>query len=1401
MSSAKPSPATKAVKPAAKPVVKPAVSATSVAEPKPATKSEAVAPAKVAPTIATKAAGLTAAVAATTKTAMEVTADHHAAAEVKAEAAKFEIFTPAEHARVKGMWAGAMKRVEVPHLFGLYEEKVAADPSENQEDEIVEAEEKTVLRIREIEAHHTPALLKSFDELMVNASDHERGCRENSISARVTEIAFGFDRETCTLTFYNNGPGIPVVENAKASAQAGRPVYIVEVAMAWFLAGTNLTKDLTNVKGGINGLGAKLANVNADVYDVETVDMNKKYYTQRFRERLRHTDLPTIIDLRKTSSVEVKAIPVEDRKPHTKIKILPAYKDLGYIYSKPPASGLPLVQSDMDEIEAWLRLRSHEIAAYCGPNVRVLFNGAHCKTTSAAALARLRCTQFEDPETEESDRAVILQAPAKAVTEPYDKHPWDLAVIVLPNGVKKATSIPHTTIVNGVMTAKGAHITYLKKLFSDAVVEKIDAATKKSKTKSAKDAASEEKLGVTQTMAMVRIVATMPLPGADWGGQRKDELGVETAVLKNYTVSATFLKRAAALIAERVLSKSKRQKKIHIEKYTKARAVGAKSARGHLALLAAEGDSALRLLKTGLAQNKRVGLPARVPKGWITPSYEFCGTITLQGVIVNAIRETTELETTAGDTLLIRTDKLRNNKVVQSLFAALGIDPDCRYATEAERAKIKYDYLIGCVDQDLDGCGKILSLLLVLIYMLCPALIEANMVGRWLTPVIRVYPKRGSKAEPLLEFHYEAEAEHWMRDNPGWESRYQKPRYYKGLAGHDEDEVKRMFTPEAFNRSIYLFTLDDGAKELFNIYFGKEAALRKEALSTPVAYLTFEEAQAMHRSRVIPCSSHLAVDTKAFKLEAVRRQIPHIYDKQTPAQRKIMDGGKAIFRASRKELKVYQFGGRVAAERHYHHGDASLNGSTIRMAQCFPFAKQFPYLEGVGQFGSRHSAAKNSGAGSARYIGVRLCRIVNALYPDADRWLLPFTFEEGERSEPVYWLPIVPMNALESMTIPSEAWNHDSFARDFPAVMLIVEALLRGETALSTLADRLAAEGPTEKLLEAAAALERKWRLPVSQRDFKGEVRQFRGEPYSFGSYWYDAATNLIHVTELPIGTVTETWIKNLTIDRKGKTNFRKEFLETVDKDNDEYVRDLSGDLDVDLEIQLKDGMYEKICEDYGSPIIDPIEDFLGLRESLRPHLNYVGPSGAVLEFGDCYLAALLYWFPARRDLYRVRLEREQVLLELRILEQTEILRYVPLAAELDLASKSDDDEASAILTGREFPRINSTLLHSPQFTEVAALRHEILEGGKISHDYILNLPERQLIKSAVLKRQERLSVLKNELSIVLEHLAEQPFAGVSIWRAEISAFKKLADEGIASRWRYKKPTGSDEDDVDEPDA
>jgi DNA gyrase/topoisomerase IV subunit B len=176
---------------------------------------------------------------------------------------------------------------------------------------------------------------------------------------------------------------------------------------------------------------------------------------------------------------------------------------------------------------------------------------------------------------------------------------------------------------------------------------------------------------------------------------------------------------------------------------------------------------------------------------------------------------------------------------------------------------------MACVDQDLDGCGKILGLLLVWFHLFWPNLIKYGFVKRFLTPVVRIYPKKEGML-PVAEFSYEVEAKKWIDDNGGNEAVLQnyEVRFYKGLATHTTNEVPRMFNN--FSSSVYTFTLDDSAHELFEVYFGSRPSLRKIELSSSVKYLTCEETQELQRTQHIPCSTHLSIDTKAYKLKFLR---------------------------------------------------------------------------------------------------------------------------------------------------------------------------------------------------------------------------------------------------------------------------------------------------------------------------------------------------------------------------------------------------------------------------------------------------------------------------------------------------------------------------------------------------
>lgn len=131
------------------------------------------------------------------------------------------------------------------------------------------------------------------------------------------------------------------------------------------------------------------------------------------------------------------------------------------------------------------------------------------------------------------------------------------------------------------------------------------------------------------------------------------------------------------------------------------------------------------------------------------------------------------------------------------------------------------------------------------------------------------------------------------------------------------------------------------------------------------------------------------------------RAIPSVIDGFKPTQRKIIFIADKVWKTgNEKPLKIFQLGGKVAADAHYHHGDGSLNSAIIGMAQSFK--NSLPLLEEIGQFGSLRSPEP----GAARYISTKTTPNFRLLYKDFE--LLDKRYEEGNEIEPAFFLPIIP---------------------------------------------------------------------------------------------------------------------------------------------------------------------------------------------------------------------------------------------------------------------------------------------------------------------------------------------------------------------------------------------------------
>jgi DNA topoisomerase-2 len=149
-------------------------------------------------------------------------------------------------------------------------------------------------------------------------------------------------------------------------------------------------------------------------------------------------------------------------------------------------------------------------------------------------------------------------------------------------------------------------------------------------------------------------------------------------------------------------------------------------------------------------------------------------------------------------------------------------------------------------------------------------------------------------------------------------------------------------------------------------------------------------------------TQYLDQDYREYAVYVVEeRAIPSVIDGFKPTQRKVIFVADRVWRnGSEKPLKIFQLAGKVAADAHYHHGDGSLNGAIIGMAQ--KFKNSMPVLEEIGQFGSLRSPE----AGAPRYISTKLHKNFRLLYMDFD--LLTSRYEEGNEIEPQFFLPIIP---------------------------------------------------------------------------------------------------------------------------------------------------------------------------------------------------------------------------------------------------------------------------------------------------------------------------------------------------------------------------------------------------------
>lgn len=306
------------------------------------------------------------------------------------------------------------------------------------------------------------------------------------------------------------------------------------------------------------------------------------------------------------------------------------------------------------------------------------------------------------------------------------------------------------------------------------------------------------------------------------------------------------------------------------------------------------------------------------------------------------------------------------------------------------------------------------------------------------------------------------------------------------------------------------FEWSDTSSELIDRSFNKNRADERKTW-----ILNFESGNQIDQTKeIIPIHDFVDKELILFSRYDVERSIPSAIDGLKPSQRKVLYA--AAERNIKNDIKVAQFSGYVAEKSAYHHGEVSLQGTIVGMAQNFVGSNNINFLVPSGQFGSRLMGGKDSA--SARYIFTRLSPETRKIFLPVDDNLLKYLDDDGDKIEPEYYVPCIP-----TLLVNGSNGIGTGFSTNIPAY--------NPRDVVNNVKRMIAGEAPLE--------------MTPWYRGFQGTVEETAPGAYvSKGKYVVDGKT--VTISELPVGTWTNDYKEFLEgmLEKKILTDFREKHTE-----------------------------------------------------------------------------------------------------------------------------------------------------------------------------------------------------------------------------------------------------------------
>ena len=864
------------------------------------------------------------------------------------------------------------------------------------------------------------------------------------------------------------------------------------------------------------------------------------------------------------------------------------------------------------------------------------------------------------------DRYIGAKDVAKRVYEAHDER-WEYAVALSPTHEFVAVSF-----VNGICTFKGGkHVDYIM----GQITRKLCAYIEKKK-----------KIAVNQNSIKEQLILFLrcDIENPSFDSQSKDFMNTpSTNFGSSCTVGDTFIEHVAKMgVMDVACSITEAKENKNVAKKTDGSKT--KTIRGIPNLIDANLSGTAKSNECTLILCEGLSALSGIVSGLSSEDRDRYGMYPMRGKPLNVRGEAVK--------------KVAEHKEITDLKKIMGLENGKEYSSmEDVNKSLRYSKIMILADQDTDG-SHIKGLLINLFHSEWASLVKIpGFLSFMNTPILRA--KKG--AQTLL-FYNDGEYQTW-KDSIGPSVSTWTIKYFKGLGTSTSAEFKEYFANKKVVDFVYTGPQsDDTIDKIFN---KKRANDRKTWLEAydKNAYLDTSRQSVNYEEFIDNEMIH-------FSTYDCARSIPNMVDGLKISQRKILFS--AFKRRLTTEIKVAQFSGYVSEHSSYHHGEQSLNGAIVNLAQNYVGSNNINLLEPNGQFGTRLHGGDDSA--SERYIFTQLGPLTRKIFPELDDAVLTYLNDDGTMVEPEFYVPIIPL------------------------------ALINGISGIGTgFSSSIPSYSPKQVIAYLKAKLaNHEYSTPFAPyyEGFKGTIAQSDENRFTIKGTYVHLGPDKIRITELPVGTWTmpyTTFLESLMdggVSKDGKKTppLIKDFVS------------MCTEVSVDFTVTFPSGKLIEYERDGG------VEKLLKLSTTVSGTNMHLFDADCRLNKYATVEGIIEAFYGVRMGMYEKRKAHMEKELRTRLLKLTNKAKYIQetLSGHVDLRKKT-----------------------APQVSELLATRNYATFDGDFK--YLIKMPMDSVTEENVAHIIAERDSAQTELDILLATSLSQMWMGeLNTLEREYDAYK-----------------------------